>query len=115
MAAQPDAPPRPEETTATTASPLDRHASPVADSRRRTGRATASMVLGIVSVPAALVWFVGIPLGIIAIVMGTIARTDIRRHGYTNGGQAKAGIILGIAGIVLAVGFVVAVGIAANS
>jgi ABC-type microcin C transport system permease subunit YejB len=67
-------------------------------------------VLGIVSVPTALIWFVSIPLGIIAIVMGSIARTDVRRHGYINSGQAKAGIILGIAGIVLAAGFVVAVG-----
>jgi hypothetical protein len=102
MAAQPEAPERPA-----TASPLDRHASPVADSRRRTGRAVAAMVLGIISIPTAIIWFVGIPLGILAIVMGNIALTDARRMGYVNTGQAKAGIWCGIAGIVIAIAIIV--------
>jgi hypothetical protein len=102
MAAQPEAPERPA-----TASPLDRHASPVADGRRRTGRAVAAMVLGIISIPTAIIWFVGIPLGILAIVIGNMALTDARRMGYVNTGQAKAGIWCGIAGIVIAIGIIV--------
>jgi Domain of unknown function (DUF4190) len=114
MAAQPEAPERVEQPAAT-ASPLDRHASPVADGRRKTGRATAALVLGIISIPTFFIWPISVVLGILAIVIGTMARTDIRRHGYTNGGQAKAGIILGIAGIVLAIGFIVVVAIAASN
>ena len=104
MAANPEAIERDE--TAATASPLDRHTSPVADTERRTGRAVASMVLGIVSIPAALLWFVGIPLGILAIVIGNMALTDARKLGYTNTGQAKAGIWCGIAGIVLSIALI---------
>ena len=112
MAAHPEAPVHEEPAAA---SPLDRHASPVADNGRRTGRAVAAMVLGIISIPTAIIWFVGIPLGILAIVIGNMALTDARRMGYVNKGQAKAGIWCGIAGIVLAVGIVVVVGITQNS
>jgi uncharacterized protein DUF4190 len=97
-----------------TATPLDRHASPVADTERRTGRAVASMVLGIISIPTFFFWPVAITLGVLAIVIGTMARTDARKMGYVNTGQAKAGVICGIAGIVLAVGFIVVIAIAAN-
>jgi hypothetical protein len=103
MAAHPEVPAREDSGTA---SPLDRHTSPVADSGRRTGRAVAAMVLGIISIPTALIWFVGVPLGILAIVMGNIALTDARRSGFVNTGQAKAGIWCGIAGIVLSIALV---------
>jgi hypothetical protein len=102
MAAQPEAPERPA-----TASPLDRHASPVADGQRTTGRAVASLVLGIISIPTFFFWPISITLGVLAIVIGTMARTDARKMGYTNMGTAKAGIICGIAGIVLSVGLIV--------
>jgi 1,4-dihydroxy-2-naphthoate octaprenyltransferase len=104
MAAQPEAPLREQPATA---SPLDRHASPVADSQRKTGRAVASLVLGIISIPTFFFWPVSITLGVLAIVIGTMARTDARRMGYTNMGTALAGIICGIAGIVLSVGLIV--------
>lgn len=103
MAAHPEVPTRESNGTA---SPLDRHTSPVAGTGRRTGRAVAAMVLGIISIPTAIIWFVGIPLGILAIVLGNIALTDARRNGYVNTGQAKAGIWCGIAGIVLAIAII---------
>jgi 1,4-dihydroxy-2-naphthoate octaprenyltransferase len=108
MAAQPEAPVREQPATA---SPLDRHASPVADTRRTTGRAVAALVLGIISIVTFLFWPVSITLGILAIVIGTMARTDARKMGYTNAGQAKAGLICGIVGIVLSIGFIVIVGL----
>jgi Domain of unknown function (DUF4190) len=111
MAARPELPTRDD---AATASPLDRHASPVADSERRTGRAVAAMVLGIISIPTAIIWFVSVPLGILAIVMGNIALTDARRSGFVNTGQAKAGIWCGIAGILLSIA-IVAIYAATNS
>ena len=111
MAAHPDttAPERPA-----TASPLDRHTSPVADTRRRTGRAVAAMVLGIISIPTAIIPVIGIVLGILAIVLGNVALTDARRNGYVNTGQAKAGIWCGIAGIVLSIA-IIAIYAATNS
>jgi hypothetical protein len=112
MAAQPEAPVREQPATA---SPLDRHTSPVADTERRTGRAVASLVLGIISIPTFLFWPVSITLGVLAIVIGTMARTDARKMGYVNTGQAKAGVICGIAGIVLSIAFIVVIAVASNS
>jgi hypothetical protein len=106
MAAQPEAPAREEQATA---SPLDRHAAPVADRGRTNGRAVASLVLGIVSIPTCLFWPVSVVLGILAIVIGTMAKHDIAKGGYTNAGQAKAGVICGIAGITLSILLIVAV------
>jgi uncharacterized protein DUF4190 len=111
MAAHPEAPTH-EETA--TASPLDRHTSPVANTRRRTGRAVAAMVLGIISIPTGLIPIIGIVLGILAIVIGNIALTDARRNGYANTGQAKAGIWCGIAGIIVSVAVIV-LSVASNS
>jgi hypothetical protein len=100
MAAQSDAPVREEQATA---SPLDRHAAPVADRGRTNGRAVAALVLGIVSIPTCIIWFVSVILGILAIVIGSMAKNDIARGGYTNAGQAKAGVICGIVGITLSI------------
>ena len=103
MAATPEAP---ERSTETTASPIDRHAAPVSDSRGHSGKATAAMVLGIIGVPfAVLFWPLSLVLGILAIVFGAMARGDVRR-GATNMGQAKAGIILGIVDLVLIVAWI---------
>jgi uncharacterized protein DUF4190 len=98
----------------TTAPPIDRHAAPVADRRRHSGRATAALILGILGLPlVVLFWPVGLILAILAVVFGAIARTDARRTGPTNLGQAKAGLILGIVDIglfvvVLVIGIIVA-------
>jgi hypothetical protein len=100
MAAQPETPVRDEPATA---SPLDRHASPVSDRGRSNGRAVAAMVLGIISIPTCFFWPVSVVLGILGIVIGTMAKTDARRGGYENTRQAKAGIWCGIAGIVLSI------------
>jgi hypothetical protein len=112
MAAQPEATVR---ETPASASPLDRHASPVADTERRTGRAVAALVLGIISIPTFFFWPVSVTLGILAIVIGTMARTDARKLGYANTGQAKAGIWCGIAGLVLSVGFIVVIAATSSS
>jgi hypothetical protein len=111
MAAQPETAVREEPATA---SPLDRHASPVADRGRTNGRAVAAMVLGIISILTCFFWPVSLVLGILAIAIGSMARTDARRGGYPGPGQAKAGIICGIAGIVLSILLIVIIA-AANS
>jgi Domain of unknown function (DUF4190) len=84
-----------------TASPLDQHAPPTASTGGSSGRATASLILGIISIPAALIALLGIILGVIALVLGATARGDIRRRGLSNSGHAMAGMVLGSIGLVL--------------
>jgi hypothetical protein len=98
MAAQPD----------TTASPLDRHAAPVTDHNtpagRKDGRATAALIVGIIGILIALlIPLVGLVLGIVATVLGAVSKRDIAARGYVNAGTARAGMILGIIAIVVAV------------
>ncbi len=66
------------------------------------GMAIASMVLGIVSVALCLYWFLSIPAGIVAIVLGVLAR----RKGV-GAGMALAGIITGAVGFVFGLVIVV--------
>jgi hypothetical protein len=102
MAAQPEAP-----ESNTTASPLDRHASPVADrpttsGQTRHGRATAALIISILGIVfAAVIALLGLILSIIGTVLAATARSDIERRGMVGGGQAKAALICGIVGIVL--------------
>ena len=102
MAAQPEAPPR-----ETTASPLDSHASPVADrpagaGRTRHGRATAALIVSILGILFALFFaLVGLILSIVGTVLAATARADIARRGMVGSGQAKAALICGVIGIVL--------------
>jgi hypothetical protein len=98
-----------------TASPLDQHAPPTASTSGRSGRATTSMILGIISIPAALFAILGVILGVVAIVLGATARGDIQRRGLTNSGQAMAGLICGSIGLVLGLANMIAGVIAATS
>ncbi len=65
---------------------------------QNSGKATASLVLGIISMVGLCSPIVGIICGIIALVLSFMAKKD----GTVNGKQ-KAGLILGIIGIVLSV------------
>jgi hypothetical protein len=86
-----------------TASPLDRHAPPTESRGRRSGRATTALILGIISIPAALIPIAAWVLGITAIVLGATARGDIRRTGMLGGKQATAAMVCGGIGIFLGV------------
>jgi hypothetical protein len=86
------------------ASPLDEHPAPVADTRRRSGRAIASLILGIIAVLVCVFPIAGLALGIISLVIGANAAADIRMTGQAGGGQARAGQILGTVAIVLSIG-----------
>jgi len=87
------------ETPRSTASPLDEHASPVAGGGRQSGRATTSMILGIISIPAAIIPIAAWILGIVAIVLGATARGEIARTGIGGSGRATAGLVCGIVGV----------------
>jgi hypothetical protein len=109
MAAHPEAPER-----ETTASPIDRHASPVADrpagaGKTRHGRATAALIVSILGIVFAIFFaLVGLILSIVGTVLAATAQSDIKRRGMIGGGQAKAALICGIVGIVLNVASMIA-------
>lgn len=68
------------------------------------GKATAALVLGIISV--ALAWFgysaiAGLICGIIALVLGVQLRKAAQAEGFELNGNAKAGFVLGIIGTIL--------------
>ncbi len=65
---------------------------------QKNGKATAALVLGIVSLIGICVPIAGIICGIIAIVLASMAK----KEGAVNGKQ-KAGLILGIIGIVISI------------
>ncbi|MGN9802411.1 DUF4190 domain-containing protein [Micromonospora sp. L32] len=70
-----------------------------------------SMILGIVSIPM-VCCYLGIPLGIAAVVTGWLGRQKAAQGLASNGGQALAGLICG--GIGLALGLLQIVALAAN-
>ncbi|MEV8551034.1 DUF4190 domain-containing protein [Streptomyces glaucescens] len=67
------------------------------------GTGTAGLVLGVLAAIVFCLWPLAIVLGILGVVFGAIGHGKARRGQATNGGQALAGIICGVAGIVLGV------------
>ncbi|MFD0317561.1 DUF4190 domain-containing protein [Streptomyces flavalbus] len=68
------------------------------------GMGTAGLVLGIVASVLFCLWPLAFILGLLAVVFGAIGRKKAARGEADNGGQALAGIICGVVGMVLAVG-----------
>ncbi len=81
------------------------------------GMGIAALVLGILAFLAILIFPLAILLGIAAVVLGVLGRKKASRLEATNGGQAKAGMVLGIVAVVLgvAVGVLFGTLIASNS
>jgi Domain of unknown function (DUF4190) len=71
---------------------------------RTSGRATVSMILGIVSIPASIIPLLAWALGVTAIVLGATARGEIRRSSIGGNGRAIAGIVCGAIGFILGLG-----------
>lgn len=67
----------------------------------RNGLGTAALVLGLLSVPAAIFVVGGFVLGIPAIILGALGRGRAKRRQATNGGVALTGLILGVVGVLL--------------
>ncbi len=65
--------------------------------------AVVSLVLGILSIPVACFYGVGILFGIAAIVLSRMATKKVKAGQAGQGGLAKAGLITGIVGIVVSV------------
>lgn len=79
------------------------HTTPAATTGQTSGRATAALILGILAIPTALFPILGLPVGVVGLVLGLTAKSDIRRRGLTNMGHAKWGVILSSIGLVLTV------------
>ncbi len=73
--------------------------------QKKNGLATASMILGIISL--ALFWTVwlGLIVGVVAIILAIVAKNQIKADPSMAGsaGQAKGGMIMGIVGVALAI------------
>jgi hypothetical protein len=67
------------------------------------GLAVTSMILGILSIPICCLWFISAPLGIVAIVLGIMAKNAADRGEAGGRGMALTGIITGAIGALLAI------------
>ncbi|WP_372349443.1 DUF4190 domain-containing protein [Streptomyces sp. KL116D] len=66
------------------------------------GMGVAALVLGIITAVGFVAWPAAIVTGVLAVVFGVLGRGRVRRGTATNGGQALAGLICGIGGLILA-------------
>ena len=72
-------------------------------SQRMSGLAIASLVLGIISIPAALTVWIGGICAILAIILGAIAMNAARKGRGVRRGLAMAGLITGLIGLILSI------------
>lgn len=72
---------------------------------KKNGMATASMVLGIISIVLGLFGWLGIITGLVAVILAVVAKNQIKADPSMSGsaGAAKGGLIMGIIGIVLGI------------
>lgn len=78
-----------------------------ATTNENSGKATAALILGIVTL--VLCWFPFVPLvtGAIGIALGYTARSDIKSRGLSGMGLANTGIALSIVGAALFIAFLI--------
>lgn len=77
--------------------------SPPPGAQPSQGLAIGSLVCGILSIGTFCVWWLSVPLGIVAVVLGVMARGKIARGEASGAGLAKAGMICGIIGAVISI------------
>ena len=66
------------------------------------GLAIASLVCGIVSLIGCCAWFIMLPVGLVAVVLGFVALSKVKNDParYAGKGMARAGVITGILGLI---------------
>lgn len=74
---------------------------PPAPKQPASGLAVVSLVLGILSILFFCIWWIAIPLGALAIILGVVARNQARRGEAGGETLARAGLICGIVGVLL--------------
>ena len=65
------------------------------------------MILGIASIPLVCCFYIGVPVGIAAVVLGFMGKQKADQGLATNRGMAMAGLICGAVAIVLGILFVI--------
>jgi hypothetical protein len=72
----------------------------------RNGFGIAALVLGLLAL--VLCWTIvgGVVFGILAVIFGLLGRARTKRGEATNGGVSLAGVVLGIIGLLVAIGLV---------
>ncbi|MCM2578889.1 DUF4190 domain-containing protein [Streptomyces meridianus] len=83
--------------------------------RPSNGLGVAALVLGIVGSVLFFTTLLAAILGVLAVIFGIVGRIRASKGEATNGGQALAGLILGIVAILVSLGFLTAVIVAAES
>ena len=79
-----------------------------------TGMAVGSLICGIMSIVLSFfvcLWFLSVPLGLVAVILAIIARGKIARGEAGGAGLAKGGLITGIIGIILSIVISAAIGL----
>ena len=69
---------------------------------QKNNMAFASMILGISSIVLSCCCFLGMILGSLGILLGALSRGDGKMNG-----QAKAGVVTGVIGIILSIGAII--------
>jgi hypothetical protein len=62
-----------------------------------------SMILGIVAIPLVCCFYIGVPIGIAAAVLGFLGKQKVDQGLANNRGQAMAGLICGAAAVALGI------------
>ncbi|HVE96652.1 MAG TPA: DUF4190 domain-containing protein [Pseudonocardiaceae bacterium] len=75
--------------------------------RARNGFGIAALILGLLALLLSWTIVGGIVLGLLALIFGLLGRARVKRGEATNGGLSVAGIVLGIIGLLIAIGIVV--------
>lgn len=83
--------------------PMSYQSPPPSGAPLSQGMAIGSLVCGIASIVLFCVWWLSIPLGIVAVVLAVMVKGKIARGEASGAGLAKAGMICGIIGAVLSI------------
>lgn len=75
--------------------------------RPRNGFGIAALVLGLLALVLSWTIIGGIIFGILALIFGLLGRARAKRGESTNGGLSVAGVVLGVIGLLIAIGLLV--------
>jgi hypothetical protein len=78
----------------------------VPPARPRNGFAIAAVVLGLLALVLSWTIVGGIVFGILALIFGLLGRGRAKRGEATNGGLSLAGVVLGVIGLIIAIGLI---------
>ncbi|MFE3289529.1 DUF4190 domain-containing protein [Rhodococcus sp. NPDC059234] len=73
----------------------------------RNGAGIAALILGILGVVTVWTIIGGFVFGVLAVILGVIGRSQFKKQTATNGGMSLAGILLGIAAVIITIVLIV--------